>query len=167
VAEHDVNMTERTERVILTNRFISAWVSFCTSVVSLRSNESSFQAWFASRLIQEFGLARVYREINLDKRQISRCFVAPKLEDLSPEFHRRLGMEGNDLVPDVCVSTRPYLDTRHTATRSTGLQDFTEIIKEMDIVTELKVATSKKDARGADYPRFVDSRRVFNTVRKR
>ena len=151
MTEKNQSTAELNERAILTNRFITAWVNFCTSVVTLQSNESSFQAWFASHLIQEFGLARVYREIHLDKKQISRCFVAPELKDLSPEFHRRLRMEGNELFPDVCVSIRPYLDTRHTASRSTGVQDFTQIIKEIDIVTELKVATSEKDGGGTQY----------------
>jgi hypothetical protein len=151
VTEENQNTTKPNEQVVLTNRFVTAWVNFCTSVVTLRSNESSFQAWFASHLIQEFGLARVYREILFDKKQISRCFVAPKLEDLSPESHRDLHMEGHELKPDVCVSTRPYLDTRHTATRSTGVQDFIHIVKEIDIITELKVATSKEQASGTRF----------------
>jgi len=151
VTEENQNAAEPNERTILSNRFITAWVNFCTSVVTLQSNEKSFQAWFASPLIQEFGLARVYREVHLDKPHIKGCFSGPELKDLFPKLYRSLGMDGNELFPDVCVSRRPYLDTRHTAARSRDTQHFTQIIKEIDIVTELKVAMSEKGAMGTQY----------------
>ncbi len=145
------NPMESNERAILTDRFITAWVNFCMSTATLQSNEKSFQAWFASCLIQHFGLARVYREVHLDKPQMIARFNPPGLMILFPELYRTVKAGKNELLPDVCVTRLPSLDTRHTSNRSKNAQDFSWIISEIVVITELKVATTTKHATGTQY----------------
>lgn len=150
IEQSDIS-SRKSESTTLTNRFITAWVNFCTSVVALKSNEKSFQAWFASSLIQEFGLARVYREVNLDKASIKDCFSDPSLRELFPKLYSKLDMDGNELFPDICISKSPNLDTRHPAARPKNTQEFKQIISEICISTELKVAASTYKATATQY----------------
>ncbi len=153
---HNSNCTqETTEQTTLTNKFIAAWVSFCISTVTQQAKEESFQAWLAAYLIQLFGLERVYREIHFGKDEIKGCFSLPGLKALFPDAHDKRVieqvMDGSELFPDVCVSRTPSLDTRSTSTRSEGTRHFTQIIKEISIVTELKVGASTKKSTGIRY----------------
>ena len=135
---------------MLSNRFVTAWANFCRSVSGLQSNEKSFQAWFASSLIQEFGLAKVYREVHFDKGHIRECFSF-KLKSIFPELYTKLGMNKHELFPDVCITKTAGVDTRHTVARSDSMRHASTILNEMDVVTELKVACSSKGAIATQY----------------
>jgi hypothetical protein len=103
MSEGNHNTEETIERATLTNRFITAWVNFCVSTATQQSNEESFQAWFASCLIELFGLERVYREIHLSEDEIKRCFADPGLEALFPQAHDKLVMGRNCLQAECGV----------------------------------------------------------------
>jgi hypothetical protein len=118
----------------LTTRFEIALANFGRSCFSLRANEKAFQAWYAAGVIQEFGLARVYREVHLDKQGL--FTVAPRkglLENVP---------DGNEIFPDLIVAWEPDIDARHSSTRDSDVQDPAAMLRGIAIVTELKVTGS-------------------------
>jgi hypothetical protein len=120
----------------LCRRFEIAVASFGRSCGALRANERSFQAWYASSVIQEFGLARVYRELHLGKDQLFRGHT-PGAKDLDA------GLDvGHELFPDLAVSREPAIDARHEEARCEEVKDAVSLLSRIAIVTELKVTGS-------------------------
>ena len=98
----------------ITKRFEIAVSNFGRSCIDMQANEKAFQAWYASCIVQEFGLSHVYREIHLGKSELFR--LAP-----ANELTKNL-RKGNELFPDVSVSWLPNIDARHSSTRENRLR---------------------------------------------
>jgi hypothetical protein len=128
----NMNSEEQLERV--SNRFEIAVANFGRSCIDLQSNEKAFQAWFASCVIQEFGISHVYREIHLGKAELFR--LAPE-NDLKNRIKA-----GNELFPDLSISWSPNIDTRHSSTRENNLRKAGAFLREFCILSELKVTGS-------------------------
>ena len=116
-------------------RFEIAVTNFASSAFALQANEKAFQAWYAASVIQEFGLSRVYREVHLNKQQLSSV--------LDPADWPDFLLKGNELFPDLSVSWDPAIDARHTASRPDDL-DAGAMLREFSIVSEFKVTASTK-----------------------
>lgn len=101
------------------------------SCIDLQANEAAFQAWYATAVVAEFGLARVYREIHVTR---------DRLAELAPNAIRLpdLTEKGNEFFPDLSVSMAPAVDARHTATRDPALQHAGVMLNRFSIVTEFK-----------------------------
>lgn len=127
-----MNSEEQLKRI--SNRFEIAVSNFGRSCIDLQSNEKAFQAWFASCVIQEFGISYVYREIHLGKAELLR---------LTPDniLKNRI-KEGNELFPDLSISWSPNIDTRHSSTRKNNLRKAGAFLKKFCILSELKVTGS-------------------------
>lgn len=125
------------------NRFEIAVSNFGRSCIDMQANEKAFQAWYASSLIQEFGISYVYREIHLWKKELFDLAPANKLTDNLKK--------GNELFPDISVSWYPDIDARHSSTRESKLKEAGALLKEFVIISEFKVTgstlnpTSQKD----------------------
>lgn len=134
-------MDEKMEK--LTKRFEIAVRNFAHSCFNMKANESCFQAWFAAFVFQEFGFARVYREIHLDKKFLS-CELVEEEKRLFPKDF----FEKCELFPDVSISYEPEIDVRHTLTRnkSSDKKDIKEFLQQFAIISEFKVtgSTSKR-----------------------
>ena len=65
----------------------------------MQANEKAFQAWYASSIIQEFGISHVYREIHLWKKEL--FFLAPP-NRLTAKLEK-----GNELFPDRYIDGIP------------------------------------------------------------
>ena len=63
----------------ITKRFEIAVSNFGRSCIDMQANEKAFQAWYASCIVQEFGLSHVYREIHLGKSELFRLAPANEL----------------------------------------------------------------------------------------
>jgi hypothetical protein len=127
-----MNSEEQLKRI--SNRFEIAVSNFGRSCIDLQSNEKAFQAWFASCVIQEFGISYVYREIHLGKAELFR--LAP-----DNDIKKRV-KAGNELFPDLSISWTPNIDTRHSSTRKNNLRKAGAFLKEFCILSELKVTGS-------------------------
>jgi hypothetical protein len=108
--------------------------------MSMRANEAAFQAWYAAAVIQEFGLARVYREIHLWKRGLLELAGSDTLAE-------ELG-DGAELFPDLSVSWLPDIDARHSSTRDEAVRSPGLMLHEFAIVSEFKVTGSTKGPSG-------------------
>ena len=120
----------------LCRRYEIAVENFGRSCMSMRANEAAFQAWYAAAVIQEFGLARVYREIHLWQRDLLELAGS---EDLAEQ----LGT-GAELFPDLSVSWLPDIDARHSSTRDESVRSPGRMLHEFAIVSEFKVTGSTK-----------------------
>lgn len=126
---------EPEEQIIrVAKRFEIAVSNFGRSCIDMDANEKAFQAWFASCVIQEFGISYVYREIHLWKKEL---FDLVPANDLTTKLQ-----SGNELFPDVSVSWFPNIDARHSSTRDLGLKNPGIFLNEFSIVCELKVTGS-------------------------
>jgi hypothetical protein len=143
----DLKNESRSPRVVslarIRERFEIAVENFGRSCIDLQSNEKAFQAWYAASVIHEFGMARVYREIHLlkpaDQNGILK-YVGPRYEGLPNAL-----VSGNELIPDLCVSWEPNIDTRHSAVRSPeGLRGARGMLRQLAIVSEFKATGSTK-----------------------
>ena len=123
-------------------RFEIAVGNFGRSCISMRANEKAFQAWYAASVIQEFGLARVYREVHFWKSEI-----APYLTD-NPMFD--FIRKGNEVFPDLSVSWEPDVDARHSSTRDDSVKCANKMIQQFGILSELKVTGSTGIATSLD-----------------
>lgn len=97
-------------------RFEIAAGNFIRSCIDLQANEAAFQAWYATSVAAELGLARVYREIHVTRDGLAE--IAPnamRLPDLTAK--------GNEFFPDLSVSKIPAIDARHSATPPPGTPD--------------------------------------------
>ena len=102
------------------------------SAFDLQANEAAYQAWYATSVIAEFGVSRVYREVHLMRTQLA--------ELVSPET--LVGFEkGNELVPDLSVSWEEAIDARHTQARPPEL-DASGMLDSLAIITEFKATAS-------------------------
>lgn len=125
-------MTSELER--LCSRYEIAVGNFGRSCAGMRANEKSFQAWYASCVIQELGLSRVYREVHLSKGSLFADIEAHELwEPLE---------KGNELFPDLVVSWEPDIDARHSSSRTEALRGAGAMLSRLAIVSELKVTGS-------------------------
>ena len=116
-------------------RFEIAVGNFMRSCIDLQANEATFQAWYATAVVAEFGLARVYRETHVTRDGLVE--IAPnaiRLPDLTEK--------GNEFFPDLSVSKIPAIDARHTATRDPALQHAGVMLNQFSIVTEFKATGS-------------------------
>jgi hypothetical protein len=111
-------------------RFEIAVGNFMRSCADLQANEAAFQAWYASSVIAEFGLTRVYREIHLTKKSLNEA--APTLIGT-----KELKQAGNEFFPDLSVSRAPAIDARHSSTRQAA-PDAAAMLQQFAIVTEFK-----------------------------
>ena len=127
-----MNPKEHINRI--SNRFEIAVSNFGRSCIDMQANEKAFQAWYASCVIQEFGISRVYREIHLWKSDLSK--LVPK-----NKFVKDL-LSGNELFPDVSVSWFPNVDARHSNTRDLSLKNAGAFLSEFSVISELKVTGS-------------------------
>ena len=118
----------------IANRFEIAVSNFGRSCIDMQANEKAFQAWYASCIVQEFGLSHVYREIHLGKSELFR--LAP-----ANELTKNL-REGNEFFPDVSVSWLPNIDARHSSTRENKLRKAGVFLSEFSLISELKVTGS-------------------------
>lgn len=118
----------------ITKRFEIAVSNFGRSCIDMQANEKAFQAWYASCIVQEFGLSHVYREIHLGKSELFR--LAP-----ANELTKNL-RKGNELFPDVSVSWLPNIDARHSSTRENRLRKAGAFLSEFSLISELKVTGS-------------------------
>src|SRR5687767_6792669 len=118
----------------LCKRYEIAVGNFARSCITMRANEKSFQAWYASCMIQEFGLSRVYREVHLSKGSL--------FEMIHPDPLWRSLEGGNELFPDLVVSWEPDVDVRHSSSRSKNLREAAAMLHRLAIVSELKVTGS-------------------------
>jgi hypothetical protein len=123
---------EKIERV--SKRFEIALSNFGRSCIDLQANEKAFQAWYASCIIQEFGLSHVYREIHLWKTEL---FKLSSPNEMTSSIEK-----GNELFPDLSVSWMPDVDTRHSSTREETLRSAGDLLTEFAIISELKVTGS-------------------------
>lgn len=128
-------MQNRSELDRLCNRFEIAADNFIRSTISLKSNEKSFQAWFSSFVIQEFGVARTYRELHL-RKHFFRQLITKR------DFGFDLIQAGNQIFPDICISWEPNVDTRHSRTREGHLKEGAGILNQFSIIAELKITGS-------------------------
>lgn len=118
----------------IARRFEIAVSNFGRSCIEMDANEKAFQAWYASCVIQEFGLSHVYREVHLWKKE---------LFSLAPANALTEGLEaGNELFPDVSVSWIPNVDARHSSTREKSLRKAGDFLYQFSILSELKVTGS-------------------------
>jgi hypothetical protein len=122
----------------LCKRFEIAAANFVNSCISMKANECAFQAWFAASMIQEFGLARVYREVHLWKDDL---FGLTDRQPITSAFD-----QGNELFPDVSISWQPDVDARHSSTRSEGCRHAGDMLAQLAIVSEFKVTGSTSKA---------------------
>ena len=77
-------------------RFEIAVGNFMRSCIDLQANEAAFQAWYATSVAAEFGLARVYREIHVTRDELAEITPnAIRLPDLTEK--------GNEFFPDLSV----------------------------------------------------------------
>lgn len=139
------SIVNKSQRELLNERFISAWINFTNSVKNLKSNEKSFQAWFATALIQEFGTSRVYREIHLDKA----AFRTPLQGHKNSKEHDTEYIQmtiGNEFIPDVCISRHENIDTRHTSSRCKSVSHPRDMLSKMNFITEFKTGFSSKSS---------------------
>ena len=128
----EISLEERINRI--TNRFEIAVSNFGRSCIDMQANEKAFQAWYAASIIQEFGLAHVYREIHLKKAELFR---------LSPPNDMTRSLEkGNELFPDVSISWFPNVDARSSNTRDPKLENPGAFFTQFAILSELKVTGS-------------------------
>ena len=104
----------------------------------MKANERAFHAWYAACVIQEFGLARVYREVHYLKDDL---FDLVGRRPATERLH-----EGNELFPDLSVSWEPDIDARHSATRAERLRKAGRMLREFGILSELKVTGSTRSA---------------------
>lgn len=123
---------EQIER--LCNRFEIAVSNFGRSCIDMQANEKAFQAWYASSVIQEFGISHVYREIHLWKKEL---FLLAPPNKLTAQLEK-----GNELFPDISISWFPNLDTRHSSTRDPSIRDAGSFLSEFSVLSELKVTGS-------------------------
>lgn len=122
----------------LKRRFEIAVGNFGRSCLGMKANEKAFQAWYAASVIQEFGMARVYRELHLWKAE---------LFELAGNHPLYAGLrKGNELFPDLSVSWQPDVDARHSSTRSRNLRPAGPMLREFGILSELKVTGSTGSA---------------------
>lgn len=129
----------------LTRRFEIAVGNFGRSCVDMQGNEKAFQAWYAASVIQEFGLARVYREIHLWKSDL-RESIEPNLSNfLLSTGNGSLLNQGNELFPDLSVTWEPDLDARHSSTRRPDLRSAAQMLNQIAIVSEFKVTGSTNE----------------------
>ena len=122
----------------LCGRFEIAVGNFGRSCGHLLANEKAFQAWYSAFVIQEFGIARVYREIHLMKDHL--------FEEFDREHELTSGglSSGNEVMPDLSVSWEPDVDARHSVTREESVFEAKDLLREFAIVSELKVTGSTK-----------------------
>ncbi len=146
----------------LCKRFELAVSNFGRTCFDLRAREASFQAWYASCVIQEFGLSRVYREIHLPKEDI---FDGLTKDGLSDRFRLRPGQEKGALNPDLVVSWLPDLDARTAFARGEHLQSCTAMLRYIAIVSEFKVAASMKNPAQQRRAMFADLGKLLAFVR--
>jgi len=125
----DMKATEQIERI--SKRFEIALSNFGRSCLDMQANEKAFQAWYATCIIQEFGLSHVYREIHLWKSEL---FKLSRPNDITISLQK-----GNELFPDVSVSWFPDIDARHSSTRRSKLRQAGALLSEFAIISELKV----------------------------
>ena len=139
----------------LCRRFEITVANFGQSCAALRANEKAFQAWYAASVIQEFGLARVYREVHLRKDQLS-------FESKTTSFGSEL-KDGHELFPDLAVSWEPTIDARHTSARKKEVRDAASMLSQIAIITELKVTGSTlKHTPHADIERDLAKLMIFH-----
>lgn len=139
-------------------RFEIAVGNFGRSCIGMKANEKSFQAWYASSLIQEFGLSRVYRELHLSTEQLFRRAGE------HPFYASLRG--GSELFPDIGVSWEPDIDARHSSTRdpATGARS---LLLQFGIITEFKVTGSTKAGTSfRDVKRDLEKLALFTMARK-
>jgi len=127
-------MNPNEEIIRIVNRFEIAVSNFGQSCFDLQANEKAFQAWYASYVIQEFGISHVYREIHLWKSHLRE--LIPNSDVLGKY------LSGNELFPDVSVSWYPNIDARHSNTRNDSFQNAGAFLNQFSIVSELKVTGS-------------------------
>jgi hypothetical protein len=118
----------------ISRRFEIALSNFGRSCMDMQANEKAFQAWYASCIIQEFGLSHVYREIHLWKSEL---FELSSLNEMTKPLEK-----GHELFPDVSVSWYPDIDARHSSTRKNKLRPAGALLSEFAIISELKVTGS-------------------------
>lgn len=139
-------------------RFEIAVGNFGRSCIGMKANEKSFQAWYASSLIQEFGLSRVYRELHLSTEQLFR-----RAGD--HPFYASL-RDGSELFPDIGVSWEPDIDARHSRTRD-GKIGARTLLLQFGIITEFKVTGSTKNRTAfGDIKRDLEKLALFTMARK-
>lgn len=131
--------SEKSELKKVQHRFEIAVNNFGRACSGLLANEKAFQAWFAASVMQEFGLSRVYREVHLRKTDLSELVPA-----FPPDFGKVIGLDGNEVFPDVCVSWSPEVDARHSESRHTSIQNAGNMLCQLAVVSELKVFCSTK-----------------------
>ena len=127
-----MNPEEQIKRI--SKRFEIALSNFGRSCMDMQANEKAFQAWYASCIIQEFGLSRVYREIHLWKSEL---FRLSHVNDMTKPLEK-----GNELFPDISVSWFPNIDARHSRTRINRLRQAGALLNEFAIISELKITGS-------------------------
>jgi hypothetical protein len=118
----------------IARRFEIAVSNFGRSCMEMNANEKAFPAWYASCVIQEFGLSHVYREIHLWKSEL---FELAPANELTESLEK-----GNELFPDVSVSWFPNVDVRHSSTREESLRWTGHFLNQFSILSELKVTGS-------------------------
>ena len=126
----------------LCKRFELAVSSFGHSCFDLCAREASFQAWYASCVIEEFALSRVYREIDFPKQDL---FDGLSEDGLSDGFRLAPDQTRGAINPDLVVSWFPDLQARTGVTRHMRIHSCTAMLRDIAIVSELKVAAIMKN----------------------
>jgi hypothetical protein len=127
-----MNPEEQIKRIA--QRFEIAVSNFGRSCIDMQANEKAFQAWYASCVIQEFGVSHVYREIHLWKSEL---FALAPANELTKHLEK-----GHELFPDLSLSWFPNVDARHSSTRESKLREAGALLSEFAVVSELKVTGS-------------------------
>ena len=128
-------MTYRQRMDRLCYRFEIAVANFGRSCIDMSANEKAFQAWYTAGLVQEFGLARVYREVHLWKPDMRKLIGKRALTDSL--------LERCELFPDVSVSWEDDLDARDSRSRlPLAIRNAGGMLHELAIISEFKATGS-------------------------
>lgn len=143
--------------------FISLAVNFGENHFDLKANEYSFQAWFASELVNQFSVdgKYVYRDIQFYKESFRKVLGKAK-EDIQKNTIYDI-LLGDSIRPDIVIPYDKTIDARYTDTRKTiyyeieeetknRKRDYLELRKadkdmlaQLSIISELKVTASVKN----------------------
>jgi hypothetical protein len=130
-------------------KFRAAWKVFAETCVNTLVPEATYQAWFAHYLISQFGIDRVAREPNFHHPPLilggsEGVAVVPEYADV---------FRGNEVRLDAVVSRQPDTDMPHHANRASNDRSGIELLDELAVISELKVAATSSG--GLDHSELI------------
>ena len=144
--------------------FISLAVNFGENHFDLKANEYSFQAWFASELVNQFSVdgKYVYRDIQFYKESFRKVLGKDRKDIQKNTIYDIL--LGDSIRPDIVIPYGNTIDARYTDTRETKYYTIEketknnpkdkamdlrkadkDILAQLSIISELKVTASVKN----------------------